>query len=124
MNTRTSHISLELASVPYCITQYRVVRVLCLLQFGNGIYGVGKVDFQLLILILRVGDTVRNKFAQMVRVGKRQLLHSRNIFQCHLGSHCTVGDDVRHLLLAIFLGYPIENATTTFIIEIDIDIGQ
>ena len=124
MHARTTNITLQLACVLDGVAHYRVFRILCLLQLGNCVDRVCEVDLEGLILVGRVLDSVRNEFAESVTLRERQLLHSCHILQRHLGSHRTIGDDVRHLLLSILLGHPIEHSATTFVVEVDIDIGQ
>ena len=51
-------------------------------------------------------------------------MHAGHVLEARLGSHRAVSDDVRHFLLAVFLGDPVEDFVSSLIVEIDIYIGQ
>ena len=59
-------------------------------------------------------------------VGHRDghLLDACHVLDYHLGGHCAIGDDVAYTVGAIFILHPFDDASTSIIVEVGIDIGQ
>ena len=68
--TRTAHVTLQHLRILNRIAHDGVGRLLGSLQLRNYHYGVIEVYLELLILVVRVGDAVRNPLAELV--GLRQ----------------------------------------------------
>ena len=117
MHTCTTHVAFEHLGIFDGIAHQRVGRSFGRLKFGYIFDGIGQVQFL-------VGNLVGNQFAQAVGLRQRQLLHTCYILDGQLGSHSTVSDDVRYLLLSVFLGHPAEHLAAAVVIEVHIDIGK
>ena len=67
---------------------------------------------------------VWQQFGNTIGIGQRQLQHAPCIADGRLGGHGTVGDDLRHLVLPVFVDHILDDAVTALVVEVDIDIGQ
>ena len=117
MYTRTAYVAFEHLGILQRIANQRVGRGFGGLQLGHVFYGVGQVE-------LFVGYLVGYELGQTVGFGKRQLFHTGHVLDNQFGGHCTVGNDVCHFLLSVFLGYPAQHLSAAIIIEVHIDIGE
>ena len=123
VDTRIADVALEHLGIAERVAHHGVGTGFCLAQFGDGRNGIGKVHLgNLAIGTFR--QLVGDEFAKAVADIKRQLLHTGHVLQRRLGGHCAVGDDVGHLLLAIFLRDPVQDAAAAIVVEIDVNIGQ
>ena len=113
-----AHVALEHLCILYGVAQNGVGRSFGLAQLGYCHNCVGKVHLQ------AVGKTVGNCLAQFVRYVERQFLYACYVLNGELCCHCAVCDNVCHLLLSIFLGYPVEHSSASVVVEVDVDIGQ
>ena len=67
---------------------------------------------------------IRDHLGQRVGFRQRQVHDPGHILDAHLGGHGAVGDDLRHLVAAVFLHDIVDHLLTTFIVEVGIDIGH
>ncbi len=118
MNTRTAHGALEHLGIRDGVAQSLVWRSLSLTQFRHALYGIGKVHLQ------PIGQLVGNLLAQVVDYGQRHFLHTCYILQGIFRCHRTVGYDMCHLIVSVFVFHPFEHLTTSVIIEVGINIRQ
>ena len=116
--TCSAHGALKHLCIFYRIAELRVGTCLSLAQLGHALNGIGQVHLQ------AVGQTVGDGLAQMVRHVERQLLHARHVLNGVLCGHGAVGDDVRHLVVSVFVFHPFEHLSASVVIEVGIDIGQ
>ena len=65
-----------------------------------------------------------NQFGQRIGVGQREVECARHILDAHLGGHGAIGDDLRHLVFAIFVYHIINYFLPALIIKVRIDIGH
>ena len=114
----TSHRSLQHLGIFYSVRQRLVVAHLCLLQFLGALYCIRQVHLH------AVGQAVGNCLAQGVRHRYWHLLHSRHVLQRVLRCHRGVGDDMRAVLVAVFVLHPFKHLSAPVIVEVGIDIGQ
>ena len=119
VHARIADVALEHLGVEDRIVQDRVVGLLGGLQLRNQFDGLREVLHR-----LAVGRLVGNELAQSVRFGEQQLLHARNVLDGQLRGHRAVGNDVRDLLLAVFLRHPVQHAPAAVVVEVHVDIGQ
>ena len=123
VDTRIADVALEHLGIAERVAHHGVAAGFGLAQLGDGGNGIGKVHLGNLA-VGTFGQFVGDEFAKAVADIKRQLLHTGHVLQRRLGGHGAVGDDVGHLLLAIFLRDPVEHAAAAIVIEINVDIGQ
>ena len=117
VHARVADVSFEHLGVTDRIAQNRVVRLFGGFQFGDVVDGVLQVE-------LLVGNLVRHEFAEAVRLREHQFLHARHVLDGQFGGHRAVGDDVRHLLLAVFLRHPVQDPSAAVVVEVDVNIGE
>ena len=102
------------------------------MQFGDVFVAVFQVDFWHFfgqrafhgLHCCFIEIAVRNVALNLVHLGQRHLLHTPHIGNGRLGRHRAIGDDVRHLFLAVFLCHPVQYALAAIIIEVHVNIGQ
>ena len=99
MYTRSTHIPLKHLGIFHRIPHQRIGRCFSRLQFGHIFYGILQIQFL-------IRNFIRNQFGQAIRFGKRKFLNTGNIFDSQFRSHSTIGNDMRHLFLSIFLRHP------------------
>ena len=117
MDARIADVALQHLGIANRVPQHGVARLLGGFQLGHVVDGVLQVEFF-------VRNFVGHQFAESVRLREQEFLHTCHVFDGQLGGHRTVGDDVRHLLLAVFLRHPVQHASAAVVIEIHVDIGQ
>ena len=117
MYTGVAHVSFQHLGILDGVSQGRVGRGFCFLQFRHVGDGVGQIQFLVRYL-------VGHQFAQAVRFIQWEFLHTGNVLDGRFGSHGAVGDDVCHLFGSVLLCYPAENLATSVVVEVHIDIGQ
>ena len=82
------------------------------------------LDSVLQVHLQTIGQAVGNGFAQCVRFIQRQLFHTGDILNGVLCGHTSIGNDMRTVLMAIFIHNPSQHPTTSVIVKIGIDIRQ
>ena len=118
MNTCAAHRSLQHLGILDGIGHLRITRGLGLLQLTRTLDGIGQIHLH------AIGQTVGNSLTQCIRIGQRQLLHTRHILDRVLRSHRGISDDMGTVLMSILVHHPLQHLTTTIVIEVGIDIGQ
>ena len=102
------------------------------MQFGYVFVAVFQVDFRHFLgqsafyglHSCFIEIAVRNVALDLVHLGQWHLLHTPHIGNGRLGRHRAIGDDVRHLFLAVFLCHPVQYALAAIVVEVHINIGQ
>ncbi len=122
MNTRTTHISLEHLSEFHDITDVRIWAFASFTHLWHYLDTVLKIAFQSLTILF--WHTIRDQTSQTVGFRNRHFLYTCHILDDHLRSHGTIGDDMRHSVCTIFVLHPLNDACTTIIIKVCINIRQ
>ena len=117
MHARIADVAFQHLGITDRVAQDRVVRLLGGFQLGNVVDGGLQVE-------LLVRNLVRNQFAEAVRLREHQFLHARHVLDGQFGGHRTVGDDMRDLFLAVFLRHPVQDASASVVVEVNVDIGE
>ena len=117
VHARVADVAFEHLGIADRVPHHGVVRLLGGFQFGHIVDGVLQIE-------LLVRNLVGNQLAEAVRLREQELLHARNVLDGQFGGHRTVGDDVRHLLLAVFLRHPVQHAAAAVVVEVHVDIGE
>ena len=120
MNTRAAHVALEHLSEAHHVADSRILAVAGLSQFGHHLDTVLEVALQRLAVLF--GHSVRYEARQMIGHRDGHLFDACHILDNHLGGHCAVGDDVAHAVGAILLLHPFDDAGTSIIVEVSINI--
>ena len=98
--------------------------IISILEFRHILQAVLDVDLGGFVRFGILRQLHRNHLGEAIGFGNRQVVHARHILEARFGSHCAVGDDVRHFLLAIFLDDPVEDFVAAFIVEVNVDIRK
>ena len=117
MYTRIADVSFQHLGVLDGITKHRIRRYFGCLKLGHIGYCIGQVKFL-------IRNLIGYKLTQTVGLRKRQFLYTCYILNGKLGSHRTVCNNMSNLFLSVLLGYPVQHASSSVIIEVDIDIRQ
>ena len=120
MNTRAAHVALEHLSEAHHVADSRIFAIAGFSQFGHHLDTVLEVALQCLAVLF--GHSVRYEARQMIGHRDGYLLDTRHILDDHLGGHRAVGDDVAHAVGAILLLHPFDDAGTSIIVEVSINI--
>ena len=123
MNARVSHVSFEHFGIANRVVNQRVGRGFGFAKFGNGSDGIGQVQLGH-FAVLAFGEFVGNEFAEFHRVVTRKFLHTCHISEGEFRRHGAVGDDVSHVVFAIFLRDPVQDAAAAVVVEIDVNIRE
>ena len=123
MHAGVAHIAFEHLGIADGVAQHGVGRSLRFLQLGNAGDGIRQIHLALLAVFI-VGQFIGDEFTQCVRSVERQFLHARHILDGQFRGHGTVSNDVRHLLLTVFLSHPAQHLSASVVIEVHINIGQ
>ena len=59
----------------------------------------------------------RHQLGQRIGFGQGQVQHPGHVLDAHFGGHGAVGDDLRHLLLAVFLHHVINHLLPALVVE-------
>ena len=118
MNARSAHRSFKHLGVFDGVCHLRIGACFGFAQLGYALDCVGKVHLQ------SVGQLVWNGFAQTVAYIERQFLHTCHVLDRVFRGHGAVGDDVRNLVVSVFVFNPLEHFASSVIIEVGIDIGE
>jgi hypothetical protein len=65
-----------------------------------------------------------HQFGQAVGLGQGQVHHTGHVADAALGGHAAVGDDLRHLVLAVLLHHVVDHLLAAFVVEVGVDIGH
>ena len=118
MDTCRTHSTLKHLCILDGIRLTWVSTRLCLLQFRCTLKIIGKLRLH------SIRKAVWHSLTQSITPLQWQFLHSGNILDGVLCRHRTIGDDMCTILLAIFLHNPLQNLTSTVIVEVGIYIRQ
>ena len=126
MDTRVSHIPLELFGQAYGLGYQRVGTVKLSSELRETLEAVLNGDFVLLagLFLGHVIGAAGNHSGQTVALVNRQALDARHILDGRFRRHGAVGDDVRHLVGAILVGDILQHLGAPVIIKVHIDIRQ
>ena len=122
MHTRAAHVAFEHLSEAHHVADGRIFAVAGFSQFGHHLDAVLEVALQRLAVLF--GHSVGYEARQMIGHRNGHLLDTCHILDNHLGGHSAVGDDVAHAVGTILLLYPFDNAGTSIVVEVGINIGQ
>ena len=122
VDTRTTDSTLQHFGILDGIAQCWVVRGFGITKFGHSLDGVYQIHFR--CFAVHIGQTVGNGLTQRIADSNRHLLHTGYILQTVLGGHGGIGDDVRTVLMTIFIFHPFQHLAAPVIIEVGINIGQ
>ena len=112
-----------------CVLQHlayatAAVKVFSLLDLRYERYAVLHSNLRRLACLRVFRELVWYVAHQFVHLRQRNVLNTAHILDTRLGSHGTIGDNVRHTLLAIFLSNPVKHKRTPVIIKVHIYIRQ
>ncbi len=65
-----------------------------------------------------------HQLAESVGLVERQVEHACHIADAQFGGHAAVGDDLRHLVLAVLVNHVVDYALAPFVVEVGVDIGH
>ena len=118
MDTCATYGSLQHFRIFNGVAQPLISRYLSISQLFHTFNSIGEVHLQI------VRQTVGDLFTQMVDHIERHFLHTSHILDRVLSSHCTIGDDMGTVFVAIFIFHPLQYFSTAVIIKIGIYIRQ
>ena len=118
MNARSAHRSLKHLGIFYGVCHLGIGTCFGFAQLRYALDGVGQVHLQ------SVGQLVGDGFAQTVAYIERQFLHTCHVLDRVFRGHSAVGDDVRNLVVSVFVLNPFEHFAASVVIEVGIDIRE
>ena len=122
MHTCATDVAFQHLTQTHHVADGRIVTLAGSSQLRDNLDTVLEVALQGLAILL--GHTVGHQSSQPVGDRDRHLLDARHVLDNHLGSHGTIGDDVRNAVRTILVLHPLDDARTTVIVEVGIDIRQ
>ncbi len=123
VHARVAHVAFQHLCVADGVAQERVGRRFRLAQLGYRRDGVGEVELRR-FPVGAFGQFVWYQLAEAVADVQRQLLHACHVLERELRGHGSVGDDVRHVVLAVLVGDPLQHAAAPVVVEVHVDIGE
>ena len=118
MDANVANRSFELQSILDGVGFLWVFRELCFFQFGS------YINIVLQCLLLTIWQTFRHSFAPSIDDGERNLLNSTDIFDAILCRHLAISNNVGAIFFAIFVHNPLQDLSSTVIIEVGINIRK
>ena len=118
MNARSAHRSFKHLGVFDGVCHLRIGACFGFAQLRYALDCVRKIHLQ------SVGQLVRNSFAQTVAYIERQFLHTCHVLDGVFRGHSAVGDDVRNLVVSVFVLNPFEHFAASVVVEVGIDIRE
>ena len=70
------------------------------------------------------GHAFGDELRQSVALAQRKLLYARHVLYGRLCGHGTVGDNMRHIFLAVFFRHIAQHIGASVVVEVNINIGE
>ena len=118
VNAGSTDGTLKHPRVFYGVALPRIHGAFRLAKLRRALDGIGEIHLH------AVGQAVGNGFLQLIGARQWQLLHSRHVGNGVFRRHARIGNDMRAIVLAILVHYPLQDLSATVIIEVGIDIRE
>ena len=118
MDTRSAHGALQHFGIHHGVSHPLIGRSFGLAKLRNAFDGIRNVHLQ------TIGQFIGDEFAEGIHLVERHFFHTRHVLNRVFGGHRTIGNDMCHLVVSVFIFHPFEHASSSVVVEVGVDIGQ